>query len=425
MGGRPAAASPRLFPGWLVVGGAFGVLFVGFGAAYAFSAFFEALEAEFAASRASVSMVFSIAGFLYFSLGAASGPVADRVGPRWIVCAGLAFVGLGLILASQATALWHVFVAYGLGVGIGIGMAYVPSVGAVQRWFVRRRGLASGLAVSGIGFGTLVVPAFAALLIDWGGWRFGYLGLGVLALTLGCAAALLIEASPEKRGLGPDGDPPAPVTAGGGAGRGGIGVVEAIKTRPFVLLYASSFVSCIGMMIPFVHLVPFAQDAGLSRVTAVLILGLVGVGSTAGRFLLAGIADRFGRVSSLAAMFAGMGVMFLWWLTAGNAWQLALFALVFGLFYGGYVALIPAVTADYFAGPNVSGIIGAQYTSVAVGILVGPILAGLAFDEWQSYTVPIAVSAGCCLVATVCILVLERPTEWRRRQGAEPPATAS
>lgn len=424
MAAGPAEASPRLFPGWLVVGGAFGVLFVGFGAAYAFAAFFEALEVEFSASRASVSMVFSIAGFLYFSLGAASGPVADRVGPRWIVCAGLAIVGLGLIAASQATALWQVFLAYGLGVGIGIGMAYVPSVGAVQRWFVRRRGLASGLAVSGIGLGTLVVPAIAALLIDWGGWRVGYLVLGILALTVGCAAALLVDASPEKRGLGPDGDPPAAATPGG-ARPDGIGLAEAIQTRPFVLLYAGSFIICIGLMIPFVHLVPFAQDAGLPRVTAVLILGLVGVGSTAGRFLLAGIADRFGRVSSLAAMFAGMGAMFLWWLTAGNAWQLALFALVFGLFYGGFVALIPAVTADYFSGPNLSGIIGAQYTSVAVGTLVGPILAGLAFDEWQSYAVPIAVSAACCLVATVCILALERPAEWRRRHAAEPPATAS
>ena len=170
-------------------------------------------------------------------------------------------------------------------------------------------------------------------------------------------------------------------------------------------------------MIPFVHLVPYAQDAGLSRVTAVLILSLIGVGSTAGRFLLAGMADRFGRVSSVAAMFAGMGLMFLWWLMATSAWQLALFALVFGLCYGGFVALIPAVTADYFAGPNVSGIIGAQYTSVAVGTFAGPVLAGMAFDRWHSYTVPIAFSAACCVMATLCVLALERPADWRRRHA--------
>ncbi|HVO17539.1 MAG TPA: MFS transporter [Alphaproteobacteria bacterium] len=410
------AARPGIFYGWFVVAGAFLVLFVGFGSAYAFAAFFEALEAEFSASRASISFVFSLAGFLYFSLGAASGPVADRVGPRWLACAGLAIVGLGLIGASQAATLWQVYLAYGLGVGIGVGMAYVPAVGAVQRWFVRRRGLASGLAVSGTGLGTLAVPPLAALLIDWGGWRSAYLALGVLALTVGCAAALLIEASPDRRGLGPDGDAPA-APATGPARRAGIGLAEAIKTRPFVLLYGGSFVLSLGLMIPFVHLVPYAQDAGLPRVTAVLILSLIGVGSTGGRFLLAGVADRFGRIASLAAMFAGMTLMFLWWLVAGNAWQLGLFALIFGLCYGGFVALIPAVTADYFAGPNVSGIIGAQYTSVAVGTFAGPVLAGMAFDAWHSYTVPIAFSAVCSAVATLCILALERPAEWRRRHA--------
>lgn len=416
MASKPQAARPGLFPGWYVVTGAFLVLFIGFGAAYAFAAFFEALQAEFAASRASVSFVFSIAGFLYFSLGAVSGPIADRLGPRWIVCAGLAVVGLGLIAASQAAALWQVFLAYGLGVGVGIGMAYVPAVGAVQRWFVRRRGLASGLAVSGIGLGTLGVPPLAALLIEWSGWRGAYLALGIAALVIGCGAALLIEASPETRGLGPDGDPPVAHPAGAGPRRG-IGIAEAIRTRPFVLLYSGSFILSLGLMIPFVHLVPYAQDAGLPRVTAVLILSLIGVGSTAGRFLLAGIADRFGRVSSVAAMFAGMGLMFLWWLASTSAWQLALFALVYGLFYGGFVALIPAVTADYFAGPSVSGIIGAQYTSVAVGTFAGPVLAGMAFDRWHSYSVPIAFSAACCIVATGCILALERPAEWRRRHA--------
>ena len=125
------------------------------------------------------------------------------------------------------------FLAYGLGVGIGIGMAYVPAVGAVQRWFVRRRGLASGLAVSGIGLGTLGVPPLAALLIEWSGWRGAYLALGIAALIVGCTAALLIEASPEKRGLGPDGDP-APRMPAGPDRRHGISVAEAIRTRPFV-----------------------------------------------------------------------------------------------------------------------------------------------------------------------------------------------
>src|ERR1019366_10717108 len=169
-----ALPNPRFFYGWFVVIGAFAVTFVGFGCAYTFSAFVEPLQREFGASRGSVSLVFSLAGFLYFSLGIVSGPVADRVGPRRLAVAGMLLTGLGLAAASMARSLSEVYAAYGLGVGLGVGCAFVPAIGAVQRWFVRRRGFASGLAVSGIGVGTLVMPPLASLFIDTLGWRDAY-----------------------------------------------------------------------------------------------------------------------------------------------------------------------------------------------------------------------------------------------------------
>ncbi len=201
-----ALSRPRLFYGWLVVAGAFAVTFVGFGSAYTFSAFVESLQKDFAASRGSVSFVFSLAGFLYFGLGIVSGPLADRWGSRRLAVAGMILTGLGLAAASMARSLTEVYFAYGLGVGLGVGCSYVPAVGAVQRWFVRRRGFASGLAVSGIGVGTLVMPPLAAFLIDAVGWREAYLILGCLAAALGGGMALLIENDPRDRGLGPDGD---------------------------------------------------------------------------------------------------------------------------------------------------------------------------------------------------------------------------
>src|SRR6202000_3161529 len=172
---------------------AFAVTLVGFGSAYTFSAFLEQLERDFGASRGSVSLVFSLAGFLYFGLGIISGPLADRFGARRIVVTGMVLLGVGLALASLARSLFEGYAAYNLGVGLGVGCAYVPAIGAVQRWFVRRRGFASGLAVSGIGVGTLVMPPLASLLIGRFGWRAAYLALGVLALVIGGGMALFIE----------------------------------------------------------------------------------------------------------------------------------------------------------------------------------------------------------------------------------------
>src|SRR5450631_2058498 len=193
MTSEAALPSSRIFYGWLVVAAAFAVTFFGFGCAYTFSAFVEELQRDFGASRGSVSLVFSLAGFLYFGLGIVSGPLADRWGSRRIAVVGMILTGTGLALASAARSLAEVYVAYGLGVGLGVGCSYVPVLGAVQRWFVRRRGFASGLAVSGIGVGTLVMPPLASFLIEAQGWRHAYLILGLLAAVLGGASALLVE----------------------------------------------------------------------------------------------------------------------------------------------------------------------------------------------------------------------------------------
>ena len=389
-------SSPRLFHGWLVVAGAFAVTFVGFGSAYTFSAFVAPLQQDFAASRGSVSLVFSLAGFLYFGLGIVSGPLADRWGSRRLAVAGMVLVGLGLALASAARSLAEVYAAYGLGVGLGVGCSYVPALGAVQRWFARRRGFASGLAVSGIGVGTLVLPPLASLLIAALGWRQAYLVLGGLAL-LGAGMALMIENDPRARGLGPDGDPPQ--SAVQSMRPTGASVSEAITSRLFVSLYAACLICSFGLFVPFVHLVPYAMDHGVAPSSAALLLGVIGAGSTAGRFFLGGLADRIGRRRALLAMFVGMALALAVWAVATDLWPLAAFAFAYGVFYGGWVAILPAVVMDYFGGRNVSALIGILYTSVAFGTLIGPSAAGFAFDLSHSYKLPILGSIGANIIA--------------------------
>ncbi|MDP9603099.1 UNVERIFIED_ORG: MFS family permease [Variovorax paradoxus] len=395
-----------LFRGWLVVAGAFAVTFVGFGCAYTFSAFLESLQKDFGASRGSVSLVFSLAGFLYFGLGVLSGPLADRWGSRRLAVAGMVLVGLGLALAGQARSLTQIYLAYGLGVGLGVGASYVPVLGAVQRWFVRRRGFASGLAVSGIGVGTLVMPPLASLFIETLGWRHAYLALGILAVVVGVGMSLLIENDPRDRGLGPDGDPPQPLAAS--ARPEGFAVRDAVRSRRFAGLYAACLISSFGLFVPFVHLVPYALDHGVPGGSAVLLLGAIGVGSTAGRFFLGGLADRMGRAQTMLLMSTGMALSLLVWAASSGFWGLAVFAFFYGAFYGGFVALLPALVMDYFGGRNISAIIGVLYTSVAFGTLVGPAAAGYAFDLSRSYLLPILFSVGANLVAAAIMWTMSR-----------------
>lgn len=387
--------------GWQVVAATFVVLFLGFGGAYAFTAFFPALEAEYQASRQDVALIFSISGFLYFSLGALSGALADRFGTRPVVMLGVALTGIGVTWGAYAETLYEAYLAFGLGIGVGIGFYYVPAIGAVQRWFVQRRAMAAGFAVAGIGAGTMVMPGVADALIDDGGWRYAYGCIGVATLVVGLVAALRID------------DPPAHRTARStGIGLSGARVGEALPSRAFLLLYASSVALSLGLFVPFVHLEPYAQDKGLGEGTGVFLLMLIGVGSTLGRFVLASLADKIGRRNALALMYAGVGAMDLLWLWGGSLEALYIFAVVYGLCYGGFVGTAPAVAADYFGVAKLSSIIGWLYTSVAFGTLVGPALAGRAFDLYQSYDLPIMVGAASGAAAAILVLMMGPPRRW-------------
>jgi MFS family permease len=376
--------------GWVVVAAAFTLMLVGFSAAYSFAAFFGAFEAEFGASRGDIALVFSVAAFLWFLSGAPAGMLADRYGVRRIALIGVFLLALALWLGSRAQTLGVLYATYSIGVGLGVGLTYVPSIGAVQPWFAANRAFASGLAVAGIGAGNIAGPVLAAWWIALFGWRGAYFALALFVLVLGGVAALAIRET-EHRATG---IPP------------GVPLGAAVRTAPFWLLFASLVLSCVGLFVPMVHLGPYALDAGYSAAQGVTLVSLIGLGSLLGRFTIGGPADRLGRVPSLAAMYAGLGAMYLVWWTASAYWVLALFAVVFGVCYGAYVALLPTIVMDLYGPRSVSGIIGCLYTGCGVGTLLGPWLAGVAYDSMGSYQLPILAGAAFSFGAAACVLPL-------------------
>jgi len=377
--------------GWVVVAAAFTLMFVGFAAAYCFAAFFSAFQAEFGASRGDVALVFSVAAFLWFLLGAPGGMAADRFGPRRVAAVGVASLAIALWLASRAQSVAALYATFSVGIGLGVGLVYVPSVGAVQPWFAANRALASGIAISGIGAGNIAGPLLAAWWIGLYGWRGAFVAMAVFVLVLGASAAALIRTK-EKTSI----DEKLP----------GIPLPEALRTRPFWLLYASLVFSCVGLFVPMVHLGPYAQDLGYTQAQGVTLVSLIGLGSLLGRFIIGPFADRMGRRPSLAAMYAGLGAMLLLWWASSAWWLLALFAIAFGMFYGAYVALLPTIVMDLYGARSVSGIIGCLYTGAGVGTLVGPWLAGKAYDALGAYDLPIAAGAALSFLAAGCVAAL-------------------
>jgi MFS family permease len=373
---------------WVVVWATFVCLAVIFGVSYSFAAFFESFAVEFSAQRADVSWIFGLSGFVYFVLGAGGGMLADRFGPRIVCSAGMALIALGLLATSWATSLLAVYVSYGLLVGLGIALVYTPSIASVQPWFTTRRGLAGGIASSGVGAGTLLVPVLVAMAIGPMPWReaMQVLALGVLVLGL-LAAALLRRA-------------PAAPSSGSGGSATGLSLRETLRSPSFRWFYLATVLASPVMFIPFAHVSASARDLGLGEAFAVGLVGLIGVGSLVGRFAIGVVADRLGRAQTLVLMQLSMGASYVLWGAAGGQGMLVVFALWFGLSYGSIVSLLPAICMDYFGGKSVASVVGTLYSGAALGNLLGPVLAGAVFDHSGHYLGVMAVCGVLSLCAT-------------------------
>jgi MFS family permease len=385
---------------WVVVWACFATLGVIFGVAYSFAAFFEPLQQQFKAQRADISLMFGLCGLLYFTLGAGAGLLADRFGPRAVTSAGVLCIAGGLLACSWAPNLGVVIGAYGVGVGVGIGLAYTPAIACVQPWFTRRRGLAAGVASAGIGAGTLVVPLLVAALLAHTDWRGALRVLALGVLVLGLAGTLQLRRAPAAR-------------AAAGGVVPGVPLKQALRTPQFAWLYAMCVLGAPSMFIPFAHVSAAARDAGVSDVQAVGLVGLIGIGSLTGRFVIGALADRLGRPVTLMLMQASLGASMVLWSAAGGYAPFAVFALWMGLSYGAIVSLMPALCMDFFGARAVSSIIGVLYTGAALGNLGGPWLAGAVFDASGHYQ---AVIWGC-----VALSVLATVAAWR----ATAPMTAA
>lgn len=387
------------------------LLAVVFGAAYSFGAFLEGIQASFGADRFSVASLFSVTAFLYYLVGAFAGALADRYALRKVIALGIVLLAAGFALASLAPTLPALFAVFCVFVGLGVGLAYVPAVAAVQRWFVRQRSRASGLALAGTGIGTFVGPVVASLLLRHMSWQatMQVFALGIAVLGLG--AALAMHARPQDLGLLPDGDDPGSSSPQAPL-QGGEQLRDAIRQARFWWYFAAIATGSVGLFVALVHVAPAARAQGIGADRATLLIGLIGIGNVLGRLFLGGLGDRLGPQRLLRLLTLALALLKGVWLAAGGFAALVVFTLLFGAANGGCIALYPAVAAGWFGTRHLGAILGALYIGVGVAALFGASAAGLLFDLRGSYAWPIASSAGLALISAACLV---RAGRWTPR----------
>lgn len=374
--------------GWMVVVAAFLSMFVVYGIVYSFGAFFDSMAEDFGTGKGATALIFSITTAWYFSLGLVSGKAADRWGPRPVLVTAAIVLCVALLLTSRVHAIWLGYITYGFGVGIAVACAYVPMVAAVGGWFVRRRTAALGIAVAGIGAGTLVVAPLSERLIDAHGWRTAYVILGIAG-----AGVLLLASLGAHR-------PPVVVR------QQEVALRDVIRQRWFVVMYVSILLLSASLFVPFVFVKSYATDHGLDSGPATALVAVIGASSVVGRLGLGALGARFGAVLLTKASFVVLTASFLLWLTAGGSYpRLVAFAIVMGVAYGGFIALTPAVVADMHGTAGLGTVLGALYTAAAIGGLVGPPLIGVLIDH-VSYTAAIVAAMAITATATVALAAL-------------------
>lgn len=369
------------------------MLIVVFGIAYSYGQFLTPLSREFGMGAGTVSALFSVNSLIFFCLGAITGPLADRIGLRRMFCFGALIYVLGLVATSFVFEPWQAYLTYGIGTGLGIGAMYVPVVSAVGRWFEHYRALASGIAFSGIGLGTVIGPPAIAALVDEVGWRVAFPVCGSVA-TVALLVVLCLLATP-----------PAPVES----------ATAMERHFGFGQLYVSALLLNCALYVPFVHLSPSALSLGLTSATAALLVSVVGGASIAGRILLGAAATRWSTISLYLGCYGCVAASLPIWATMSGFPQLMAFAAVFGVGYGGYIALTPVVLAELYGTRDLSTRLGLIYTAIGLGASTGPLATGLVVQATGAYS--IAIWLLCILVVGGLLLGLPLLRDQRQRGG--------
>ncbi len=424
--------SPKVMNRWVVVIG--GILIqLALGAIYAWSAFTGPLQgtatapSEFSFTKTETQLIFSVGLLVFAIFTIIGGRLVGKLGPMKVAMVGGTLLGLGYILASFMGASFIGKLAFlGVLAGAGIGLAYVVPIATSVKWFPDKKGLVSGLAVAGFGFGAFIwillanppsVLGFKGLISQQTG-TFTYtvanvdaafLIYGIVFLALVIAGSLVMKSQPA--GWKPAGCTPPQVSSGKTAVLG-CKPKEMLKSKTFYILWIMFLVGALAGLMVIGNVQNFAKSQtdgftanGFSAQEAIdfAVIGAavcLPIFNGAGRIAWGQISDRIGRGKALIAMFAFQAAMMaVFFYTTSNPIVFYVVAALIGFNFGGNFALFPVSCADSFGAENLALNYGFLFTAYGIGGVVGPILAGFVQDAGLSFLYAFIPAAAMCAVA--------------------------
>ena len=405
-----------VFYGWRLVGaGAFMLMLMSVCVFQGMGLFLVTLERHFGWSRTQLSLAFSFGRLEGAVLGPVEGFLIDRLGNRRMILIGYTIMGIGFLMFSQVQSLWQfyaVFVLISLGSGLG---GWLAVISLINNWFVRKRSMAMASTMSGVHLGGFLVPVLA-IGLESHGFRVTTFGIGIfLLITVLPVARLVIRNHPEEFGLHPDGDPPmAATTQAEGATTApsdeqDFTARQALATPAFWIITIAHISSTISIVTLSLHLVPKLTDMGLTLTSASLVVLTYTAVALPAQFVAGFAADRLPKRPLILFFLVLQASSVMVIAFADSVYTAYLFAVMFGIGFGGRTPLLTAIRGEYFGRKAFATIMGLSMTPMSITMMVAPPFAGYMFDTTGSYVVPFTAFSVVGFLGAFPVLFMRKP----------------
>jgi len=430
----PPRATSRLarlpiFYGWIIVAAAFVTMGVGVNARTAFSLLFPPILGEFGWDRGVVAGVFSFGFLVSAFVSPFVGRLMDLKGPRFVIEIGAVLLTIGLALAPLSREPWQLYLTLGVLVGAGGNLlGYGVQSQLIPNWFVRRRGLAIGIAFSGVGIGSIVLLPWLQIMIVSDGWRWACWSLAIITFVVVLPLNLLVRRRPQDIGRFPDGDAAPDAHAAGGRARNIVNpawaAVEwtlrrALRTAPFwwvALGYACGLYAWYAVQI---HQTKYLTEIGVSATQAAWALGLVSLFGVPGQIIFGHVSDRVGREWVWAIGCAGFAICYVALIAMqAHPAPVLLYTMVFAQGFFGYAmtSVLGPIVAEIYEGPHFGAVFGTVMLAAIAGGAAGPWVTGLLYDFSANYIGAFWLALALCFVSAGAIF-MAAPRKVRRVAG--------
>jgi MFS family permease len=400
----------RVFYGWWLVGLTSCILAMIFLPIFqGLGAFFIALEREFGWKRATLAGAFSLSRAEDTVIGPLAGYFTDRYGTRRLVFIGFLILGFGFVCFGLVRTIFHFYAAFVI-LTLGAGFAgFLPLMGAINNWFIRKRATAMGLAQAGIALGGILVPVLASA-ID-ANWRLTCFVLAAVVWVLAVPISMAIRNSPEIYGQLPDGDVVAAVADESEDSGPELSAAEAIRTSAFWIISFTHAFAAVVFLTLMIHAIPMIEGKGYSVVQASFVVTTFTVVGGIFQFVGGVIGDRVSKKWGIFCFVSLQAVGVLGMALVDGYPALIATAVIFGIGFGGRVPLLIAIRGDYFGRGKFATIFGLSTIPMGIVQIVGPIGAGFMYDRLGSYTLAFLILFGVNIFAATMILLIRPPKQ--------------